>query len=91
MRGSSPRMTVGGIGDCQIAIRPHSLNKLESFCLAKHATPTSYSLSTGSFSRTNMEWNHDRVRTGKYMLYQCDISSVTLSRRKTYCIAALLI
>ena len=25
------------------------------------------------------------------MLYQCDISSVTLSRHKTYCIAALLI
>jgi len=32
-----PRMTVGGIGDCPIAIRPHSPNNPASFCLAKHA------------------------------------------------------
>jgi hypothetical protein len=37
------------------------------------------------------ELNHDRVRTRKHMLYQCDISSVALSRHETYCIAALLL
>jgi hypothetical protein len=38
--------------------------------------------------QTDREWNHDRVRWRKFMLFQSDIPAVTLSRRKAYCIAA---
>jgi hypothetical protein len=37
MRGSSPRMTVRGIGDVPVVIRSHLPNNPAVCCLAKHA------------------------------------------------------